>query len=227
MESFEFPGHFLRSPGADSEPILWRVDPRTHGLPPGFGSSFEISTSIRGVRFTGYDFEGLDPDSPDQASKAGLVVNNFGLTECVVGGSLPCTIETAFEPVESTIDFVLDLTAEARMNTRAPRNLTLSLRCGKTLVEVADDWFEDGLLRLEAELPEKMRIRSCVTCLYSDYSPGGHGLTGIRCHRDAKAQYLSVKGKADYWSVPVTEEVLETHLCSEFTRRIPGTGYRG
>jgi hypothetical protein len=38
----------------------------------------------------------------------------------------------------------------------------------------------------------------CVTCLYSDYSPGGHGLTGMRCHRDAKVQYLAVKSKAAY-----------------------------
>jgi hypothetical protein len=45
-------------------------------------------------------------------------------------------------------------------------------------------------------------LACCVTCLYSDYSPGGHGLTGIRCHRGAKEQYLAVRKKADYWSVP-------------------------
>jgi hypothetical protein len=37
-----------------------------------------------------------------------------------------------------------------------------------------------------------------------DYSPGGHGLTGIRYHRGAKEQYLAVRFKADYWPVPVT-----------------------
>lgn len=66
-----------------------------------------------------------------------------------------------------------------------------------------------------------------MTCLYSDYSPGGHGLMGIRCHRDAKDQYLKVRSKADYWPVPVTEEVPETYLCDEYQLRIPGTGYRG
>ena len=43
----------------------------------------------------------------------------------------------------------------------------------------------------------------------------------------AKSQYLAVRNKADYWSVPVTEEVPETYLCHERQRRIPGAGYRG
>ncbi len=47
------------------------------------------------------------------------------------------------------------------------------------------------------------------------------------CHREAKVQYLAVRSKADYWSVPVTERVPETHLCAEYERRVPGTGYRG
>ena len=47
------------------------------------------------------------------------------------------------------------------------------------------------------------------------------------CHREAKVQYLAVRSKADYWSVPVTERVPETHLRAEYERRVPGTGYRG
>ncbi len=47
------------------------------------------------------------------------------------------------------------------------------------------------------------------------------------CYRGVKDQYLAVRSKADYWSVPVTEEVPETHLCSDYQRRVPGTGYRG
>ena len=81
--------------------------------------------------------------------------------------------------------------------------------------------------RLEQALPPGAQLACCATCLFSDYSPGGHGLTGIRCHRDAKDQYLAVRSKRDYWSVPVTEDVPETYLCDEYQRRVPGTGYRG
>jgi hypothetical protein len=76
-------------------------------------------------------------------------------------------------------------------------------------------------------LPSDARLMCCVSCLYSDYSPDGHGLMGMRCHRDAKEQHLAVRSKADYWSVPVTEEVPETYLCPECQCRVPGTGYRG
>lgn len=37
---------------------------------------------------------------------------------------------------------------------------------------------------------------------------------GMRCHRNAKEQYLAVGFNADYWSVTVTEEAPETYLCS-------------
>ncbi len=66
-----------------------------------------------------------------------------------------------------------------------------------------------------------------MTCQFSDYSPYGHGLMGMRCHRGAKEQYLAVRSKDDYFSVPKTEEVMETHSCAEFELRTRGTGYRG
>lgn len=67
----------------------------------------------------------------------------------------------------------------------------------------------------------------CVTCLYSGYSPGEHGLLGISCRRGAKDQYLAVRSEADYRSVPITEEAPETYLCRDYQRRVRGTGWRG
>jgi hypothetical protein len=89
-----------------------------------------------------------------------------------------------------------------------------------------DGAFEDAMLRL-GEVLRPSRLRCCFTCLYSDYSPGGHGLMGMSCHRDAKDQYLAVRSKAEYWQVPVTEEVPEIYLCEQYRTRVPGTGYRG
>ena len=89
----------------------------------------------------------------------------------------------------------------------------MSLGCDATGVEIVDEWFEEGVLRLETALPGDLRLRCCVTCLYSDYSPEGHGLIGMFCHRGAKERYLTVSSKAEYWGVPVAEEVVETYLC--------------
>jgi hypothetical protein len=62
------------------------------------------------------------------------------------------------------------------------------------------------------------------------YSPYGHGLFGgLACFRGNKAGYRAVTGKDDLFAVwdTMTEFVQETHLCPEFERRVPGTGYRG
>ncbi len=46
-------------------------------------------------------------------------------------------------------------------------------------------------------------------------------------HRRQPGAEVAVRSKADYWKVPVTEQVPETYLCPEYERRVPGTGYRG
>ncbi len=91
-------------------------------------------------------------------------------------------------------------------------------------------WFEDELLSIQAQLSEGVFIKSCINCLYSDYSPAGHGLFGgMMCFRNLKGEYRKVKSKQDFWALYGRQDryVQETYLCPEFERRIPGTGYRG
>lgn len=76
-----------------------------------------------------------------------------------------------------------------------------------------------------AALPHQWEC--CLTCGLSDYWPAGQNLMGMRCHRDAREQYLSVQFKWDCFTVPVTEEVPEFYVCEQFEPRKPGTGYRG
>ena len=90
--------------------------------------------------------------------------------------------------------------------------------------------FEDELLGIQVQLPEGVFIKACINCLYSDYSPYGHGLFGgMMCFRNLKAEYLKVTIKDEFWSVHGRQDrlVQETYLCPEFERRRPGTGYRG
>jgi hypothetical protein len=87
--------------------------------------------------------------------------------------------------------------------------------------------FEDCWTELMREIGSDVDVECCWNCLFSDYSPGGHSGMGMSCHRSAKEQYLAVRSKQDYWSIPVTEEIPENYRCAEWTRRIPGTGYRG
>jgi hypothetical protein len=217
MEVLSFPGGYQDQAGYEA--IRWRVEgSRRYKLP-----SLDFFTTIRGIDLWGTDFDGLEP--VDHSAVAGqLPLDQAGeLSDCVLSGDLPCTaaIDGHRRPV--TVTFSLDL----RRGTSPDHALRLSLDFRGGTYQVSDGWFEDGIPRLEQALPSGAQLECCVTCLFSDYSPGGRGITGIRCHREAKDQYLAVRSKADYWHVPVTEEVPETYLCAEYRRRIPGTGYRG
>lgn len=231
MESaFSFPGVFTDRHG--SELITWHVSPSVRRQPPGV-MGYEIETMIRGVAFWGYAFDDLEPRHADQAAAAGLPVSRLSgeLADSVIKGDLPCTVEVDGERVPSVVTFTLALQSADRGPERqlpSPKNLHLALTVGGQRFDVDDNWFEDGVLRLDRAIHDAgASLTCCVTCLYSDYSPAGQGLAGMRCHRSAKEQYLAVRSKRDYWSVPVTEDVLETYLCPEYERRIPGTGYRG
>lgn len=207
-----------------TEEIVWRIEGSDRfGIP-----RLEISTTIREVPVWGFDFDGLEPVHERDPRAGALALNSAGeLHDCVLGGDLPCSAIVAGQQRAVAIRFALDLRPGPEALPDRPKNLRLSMAIDGAMFQVTDEWFEDGLLRLQETLPPHVRLMCCVTCLYSDYSPGGHGLTGMRCHRDAKEQYLAVRSKADYWSVPVTEEVPETYLCPEYQRRIAGTGYRG
>ena len=218
MEVLEFPGGYQDDAGYEA--IRWRVESSRRYKYAGL----DFFTTIRGIDLWGSDFDGLEPVNPG-AVTGQLPLNQAGeLSNCVLSGDLPCTVAADGHRYPVSIGFSLDLRRRAPAPDHA---LSLSLDLGGTTYRVADDWFEDGVQRLEQTLPPGTQLVCCVTCLFSDYSPGGHGLTGIRCHRGAKDQYLAVRSKADYWPVPVTEEVPETYLCPEYRRRIPGTGYRG
>lgn len=219
MEPFTCPGTYTDDQGV--EDLVWSFEQsRQEGWQD---CRFEIRTTIRGIAISGTDFDILEPES-DPADPVVLPLNLAGeLGPCILTGELPCIVHVEGRVVSPTIRFRLDL----RTQDRPTANLTLTCAVGGVGYTVVDDWFEGGLLRLEQALPDGVRIKACITCLYSDYSPAGHGLTGMICHRNHRQSYLAVRSKRDYWNVPETEQIPEIYLCPEYQRRLPGTGYRG
>jgi hypothetical protein len=222
---FQFPGRHEDDRGA--EDIIWTVRTNTRRFPPG-QSGFELRTSIRGVEYWGYDVDGLGTDDAEAAALVGLPVDldEKDAPRRVLSGELPCTLEHNGRRSSATISFALSMAGSTRTAEPNPKGPRLRTALGDRTFEVAGEVFEDAISDLEAVLPEGVSLVCCSTCLFSDYSPLGHGCLGMACHRGAKAQYLAVKSKSDYWGVPRTEEVMETHLCPEYERRVPGTGYR-
>lgn len=207
MRLLTFPGTYEDDRGV--EPLEWRVSPTWPvGWPPGYA----ISTVIRGVRVRGCDFDTLLP-RPRGAGDGLLHWDRLGLVECVLRGDLPLTVASGGVARPAPLRFELDLRRSSRDDPRAPI-LRLTCLLDDVHVSVTDDWFEDALAGLDAALPEEHRIMACLACAWADYSPTGHGLTGMRCHRDAGATGVRP-------TTGVTEEVLETYLCGSFRRRSP------
>ena len=80
-------------------------------------------------------------------------------------------------------------------------------------------FFEDELQDIPQALPEGAYLKACISCAFSDYSPGGHGLFGcLATFRDNKAAYRQATSKRDLlvmWDT-MTEFVQETYLCPAF-----------
>jgi hypothetical protein len=90
--------------------------------------------------------------------------------------------------------------------------------------------FESALNEVQAVLPAHTYLRTCTTCAFSDYYPGGQPLfAALACFRGNKAGYRKVKNRWDLFRIwdTRTEQVQEIHVCPEFERRTPGTGHRG
>ena len=130
-----------------SEDITWTVLPSTRRSPPG-QAGFELHTVIRGVPFWGYDFDGLSADESATADAAGLPDDLFGqgAPPCVLSGDLPCVVEHQGKRVGTTVSFSLDVGPLTDPNAKA---LRLSTNLEGRTYDVVDDWFEDGVQRLE------------------------------------------------------------------------------
>ncbi|MEV6772328.1 DUF6304 family protein [Nocardia sp. NPDC051030] len=215
MGPWSFPGSYADERG--HEPIVWRIEPNERR--PGDG--FEIRTVVRGIPVSGDDIDSLSPDPEDPRAREVLPLDSLDdLTECTVGGEVPCTVEENGVRRVEKIRFTLEVKEDPEFD-----DMHLCLTIGDATYETDCDNFESGLPRLAPLLPPGISLICCFTCLYSDYSPHYGTKLGMNCHRDAKEQYLTVKSK-EVHGVPITEEVPETYLCSEYRQRIPGIGYR-
>lgn len=192
-----------------------------------------LTMVVRGVRFEGTDFDGFEPaDAPAPEQLSSFAFLRGSLWYCAIEADMPLPVATPTGTADGLLTFELELGEALPTNQMDREQLTLSLAVGGQTYRSrgTSGWFEDELLDLQKQLPAGWFLRACITCAFSDYSPYGHGLFGnLACFRGNKDGYRRVSGKDDLFAVwaTMTGFVQETHLCPEFERREPGTGYRG
>ena len=197
-----------------------------------------LSMVVRGVRFSGRDFDAFEPEgATDPALLESFTFLHGSLCFCVVEADIALPVVTPTGAVDGLLTFELELGEPLLTGQMDRERLILRLAVnGQThSSDGKSGWFEDEMLDVQRKLPPGMFMKACINCAFSDYSPYGHGLFGnMICFRANKAGYLALPSGADfekdaYFAVldTVSEMVQETHLCPEFERRQPGTGYRG
>jgi hypothetical protein len=192
-----------------------------------------LRTEVRGVQFVGDDFDALTPVAETPRTRlASFTLNRGALCACRLSVEIQIPLVLHSAEVEGSLCVELELGSPAPNGgiDREVLRLEVAYAGSRIASSGLSGWFEDELLDLRHRLPTGVSIKACFNCLYSDYSPYGHGLFGgMLCFRNIKAEYLRVKSKHDFWAVHGREDrqVQETYLCQEFTLRVPGTGYRG
>ena len=192
-----------------------------------------LSTEIRGVKFSGRDFDSLTPEPETlERSLASFTLYRGDLSGCEISILMPIPI--VFKGDDHIVGLEMDLKLGPPLATGQADRERLRLTLRGPGLEIRSSgrtgYFESELRDLEGQLPDAKYIKSCFFCLYSDYSPYGNGLFGtMMCFRNIKSEYLLVKSKDDFWNVHdrFERQVQETYLCADFALRVAGTGYRG
>jgi hypothetical protein len=192
-----------------------------------------LTTHIRGVEFSGVDFDCLAPaDATASAALDAFTLHCGALCNCSIAVEISVPIAQPDADVAGLLRAELSLGEAAANGGLDLELLRLTLVGGdrEWVSSGTTGYFEDELLDLQRQLPTDTYLRACINCAYADYSPLGNGAFGnLLCFRNIKEEYVRVRSKAEFWSVHGREErqVQETYLCGDFTRRVAGTGYRG
>jgi len=188
---------------------------------------------VRGVRFQGSDFDSFEPqDVSDPAQLASFTFFHGSLCNCIMEADIPIPVMTPAGIADGLLTFELELgePLPTGQMDRERLKVWITFNGQRYVSEGKTGWFEDEMLDMQKKLPPGTFMKACINCAFSDYSPAGHGMFGgLACFRENKAGYSGVRAKAGLFAVwdTRTEFVQETHLCPEFERRVPGTGYRG
>ena len=207
----------------------------SHGLETTtiFNNGETLRVSLRGLEFVGNDFDSLESPkgaTPEQLEPFSL--HHRCLCRCRLECQIPVLIHDRSQQVHGDLVVELVLGGPTPNGQLDREELRIILEYDNERFESCgtSGWFEDELLGIQTQLPPHVFMKACINCLYSDYSPYGHGLFGcMMCFRNLKAEYVKVTTKEEFWPVHdrCDRMVQETHLCPEFARRSPGTGYRG
>jgi hypothetical protein len=209
-----------------------------------------LRMSLRGVEFSGRSFHWFEPSEEyDESELESFTLFRGELCSYSLDCDIPvlvvdgtravqavlCVHADYGEPVEGLAGTYVrskdgTVTKDSRQIDREVLQLTLAFdgesftSGGKHLYHS----FDEQLSEIKALFPKDVYLKTCWNCAFADYHPAGSGAFGrLACFRSLKDEYAQVRSKRDLFAVwdKRAEDVQEVHLCEEFEKRQPGTGW--
>jgi hypothetical protein len=225
------------------------VSTQVENFPSENGSS-HLWMEIEGVSFSGVSFDDFHVDSYKKHAAEKLErftfneyinstnpeLDTYYLCNCRLDISIPVTVikTNTQEEFASVLNVSLELGLPSTHGALDYESAIFSLHLEQEYFQGSESAdFEEGLDHLRSAMGKKYHFKNCYGCLYSDYSPYGHGFfNSLMCFKKQKKAYLDLSAKfskSDYFKVIKQgySQVQEIYCCPSFEMRLPKTGYRG
>lgn len=190
----------------------------------------ELYTTIRGVNFSGGDFEQLTADKIDEtlfdyemfADGSGDITNFQLKITFPIQLYNSLTNQVSTENLKALI-VVGEYTTIEGLDHEL-NGLILTTSFGEFVVQKKLEWMEDALIMLQNQLPKHIYIKTCLSCKFSNYHPVGNGMFGsMCCFKNFKNELEQVSSKYDLMDLWTDERiknqslffVQETFYCDE------------
>jgi hypothetical protein len=178
-----------------------------------------LSLSVRGVRFSGPDFDALWPArEASQADLAGFTLEAGALADYRLEYAMPLPLEAGGRTRDGELTVRIDLAAAP---DSSGRGVALEHRCGagRAATGRAHRHFEAALDALQARLGGAVP-QACAACAHAAYNPAGHGMYGaLMCFRSLKLELGAAREAGDVRPLLGRQDrfVQETWSCGDWT----------
>ncbi len=186
-----------------------------------FSNGSRLFLILRGISFSGTDFELLEGEIDEfqfeyeKHSDGSATLTNFKLE---VDFLIQLTVTDDYK--------IVHLKAQIATGGERESHVYLKLNTTKGVFKNTKSYgfFEDALIEIQHFLPERVDIKTCLSCRYSNYHPVGNGMFGgLYCFKKVKAEAEMISNKYELmalWEKAVIEQKLfnvnEVFLCSEY-----------
>lgn len=182
----------------------------------------ELKIELRGIEFTGNCFETLegkiDKEKFEYVEFKGEEENG-DLTNCKFSLDIPLMI------VKDGTEMIKLLQTEVQLGKSENHGITLKIHSEEKTISTSKrfGYFEDAIIDIQNQLPNDEKIKSCLSCKFSHYSPYGNGMYGyLFCFKKIKEKTNQIENKDslfDVWELADKENKLfsvqETYLCDK------------